>query len=117
MTSRHADDGKSGGIDALLPTVSCAVVLTFVVMARMGFRGRATVAGIDLGTTNSVVCIRSQSSSSSGGGGEIACIPDPTTNSPIVPNVVSFLDEHRHRSHQLAGDERERHGGWKLGRG
>jgi hypothetical protein len=58
MTSKHADDTKSGGIDALLPTIACIIVLSVGIMARLGFRGRATVAGIDLGTTNSVICIQ-----------------------------------------------------------
>lgn len=122
MASKHADDTKSGGIDALLPTIACIIILTFVIMVRLGFRGRATVAGIDLGTTNSVICVQSQSSSSGssstgGGGGEIVCIPDTTTNSPIVPSVVSFLDEHRHRSYRLTKTEKEYHIGWKYGAG
>jgi molecular chaperone DnaK (HSP70) len=123
MTSKHADDTKSGGIDALLPTIACIIVLSVGIMARLGFRGRATVAGIDLGTTNSVICVQSQSSAlaSSGGGGgggaEIVCIPDPMTNSPIVPSVVSFLDEHRHRSYRLTKTEKEYHIGWKYGAG
>ena len=119
MTSKHADDTKSGGIDALLPTIACIIILTFVIMARLGFRGRATVAGIDLGTTNSVICVQSQSSSisGSGGGGEIVCIPDPMTNSPIVPSVVSFLDEHRYRSYRLTKTEKEYHASWKYGAG
>ena len=54
----------------------------------MGFRGRATVAGIDLGTTNSVICVQKPDK----GVGEIECIPDPSNNSPIVPSVVSFLE-------------------------
>lgn len=56
-------------------------------MAKMGFRGRATVAGIDLGTTNSVICVQAPSKSV----GEITCIPDPVTSSPIIPSVVSFV--------------------------
>ena len=57
-------------------------------MAWMGFRGRASVAGIDLGTTNSVICVQAPAK----GVGTIDCIPDPATGSPIVPSVVSFLD-------------------------
>lgn len=30
-------------------------------MGKMGFRGRVSVAGIDLGTTNSVICVQQQS--------------------------------------------------------
>ncbi|KAL3807163.1 hypothetical protein ACHAXA_011364 [Cyclostephanos tholiformis] len=113
MTSKHADDSKSGGIDALLPSLLGVVVLAIGVMARMGFRGRSTVAGIDLGTTNSVVCVQSQKSSA--GVGEIICVSDPATNSPVVPSVVSFLDNHHRRSFRLTKEERERHGDWGGG--
>lgn len=100
MASKHADDARSGGLDALLPSAIGVVVLVFVVMARMGFRGRATVAGIDLGTTNSVVCVQAPSK----GVGEIVCVPDPATGSPVVPSVVSFRD----RAFRLTKEERER---------
>lgn len=60
----------------------------------MGFRGRASVAGIDLGTTNSVICVQSQAK----GVGEIHCIPDPSTKSPIIPSVVSFLEASERRA-------------------
>jgi molecular chaperone DnaK (HSP70) len=108
MASKHADDSKSGGIDALLPSLLGVTVLLIGVMARMGFRGRSTVAGIDLGTTNSVVCVQSQKSSA--GVGEIICVSDPATNSPVVPSVVSFLDNHHRKSFRLTKEERERHG-------
>lgn len=113
MTSKHADDAKSGGLDALIPSLLGIVVLAVGLMARMGFRGRATVAGIDLGTTNSVVCVQSQKSSA--GVGKIVCIPDPATNSPVVPSVVSFLDNHHARSFRLTKEERERHKNWRGG--
>jgi len=103
MANKHGDDSKSGGMDALIPSAIGVVVLIFVVMARMGFRGRATVAGIDLGTTNSVVCVQAPSK----GVGEIVCIPDPATNSPVVPSVVSFLDNHHQRSFRLTKEEKE----------
>jgi molecular chaperone DnaK (HSP70) len=54
-------------------------------MAKMGFRGRASVAGIDLGTTNSVICVQQLEK----GVGKIECIPDEFGN-VIVPSVVSF---------------------------
>eukprot|EP00584_Thalassiosira_punctigera_P022139 CAMPEP_0172552598 /NCGR_PEP_ID=MMETSP1067-20121228/46275_1 /TAXON_ID=265564 ORGANISM="Thalassiosira punctigera, Strain Tpunct2005C2" /NCGR_SAMPLE_ID=MMETSP1067 /ASSEMBLY_ACC=CAM_ASM_000444 /LENGTH=625 /DNA_ID=CAMNT_0013340619 /DNA_START=62 /DNA_END=1939 /DNA_ORIENTATION=+ len=104
MASKHGDDSKSGGLDALIPSAIGVVVFIFVVMAMMGFRGRATVAGIDLGTTNSVVCVQSPSK----GVGEIVCIPDPATNSPVVPSVVSFMDNHHLRSFRLTKEEKER---------
>lgn len=104
MASKHGDDSKSGGMDALIPSLIGVVVLTFVIMAKMGFRGRATVAGIDLGTTNSVICVQAPSK----GVGEIDCISDPATNSPVVPSVVSFLDNHHLRSFRLTKEEKER---------
>ena len=113
MTSKHADDAKSGGLDALIPSLLGIVVLAVGLMARMGFRGRATVAGIDLGTTNSVVCVQSQKLGA--GVGRIVCIPDPATNSPVVPSVVSFLDNHHARSFRLTKEERERHKNWRGG--
>ncbi|KAL7536873.1 hypothetical protein ACHAXR_007455 [Thalassiosira sp. AJA248-18] len=104
LATKHADDSKSGGMDALIPSAIGVVVLIFVVMARLGFRGRATVAGIDLGTTNSVICVQAPSK----GVGEIECIIDPATNSPVVPSVVSFLDNHHLRSFRLTKEERGR---------
>jgi hypothetical protein len=103
MASKHSEDSKSGGLDALIPSAIGVVVLIFVVMAKMGFRGRATVAGIDLGTTNSVVCVQAPSK----GVGEIACIPDPATGSPVIPSVISFLDHHHLRSFRLTKEEKE----------
>ena len=103
MASKHSEDSKSGGLDALIPSAIGVVVLIFVIMAKMGFRGRATVAGIDLGTTNSVVCVQAPSK----GVGEIVCIPDPATGSPVIPSVVSFLDHHHFRSFRLTKDEKE----------
>jgi molecular chaperone DnaK (HSP70) len=103
MASKHSEDSKSGGLDALIPSAIGVVVLIFVIMAKMGFRGRATVAGIDLGTTNSVVCVQAPSK----GVGEIVCIPDPATGSPVIPSVVSFLDHHHLRSFRLTKEEKE----------
>ena len=108
MTSKHADDSKSGGLDALIPSLIGVVIFAFVIMAKMGFRGRATTAGIDLGTTNSVICIQAPSK----GVGTIDCIRDPATNSPVVPSVVSFLDNHHLRNHRLTKEEKERDQEW-----
>jgi hypothetical protein len=58
-TSEHS----KSGVEALLPSAICLVVFGFAVMAKLGFRGRISVVGIDLGTTNSVVCIQALSSS------------------------------------------------------
>lgn len=64
--SRHEGDSHSGGLDALLPSFIAIVVIGCGIIAKMGFRGRATVAGIDLGTTNSVICVQEQSHGSEG---------------------------------------------------
>lgn len=85
---KHSSDAPSGGLQSLLPSIIGLAVLGIMVMAKMGFRGRATVAGIDLGTTNSVICVQKPAK----GVGEIECIPDASTGSPIVPSVVSFLE-------------------------
>lgn len=71
---------------SILPSLGGVFVAVLALMAKMGFRGRATIAGIDLGTTNSVICVQMPSK----GVGEISCIPDPLTNSAIIPSVVSF---------------------------
>jgi len=85
---KHGADGPSGGIEALVPSLIGLAVLGCGIMAKMGFRGRAEVAGIDLGTTNSVICVQAPSK----GVGAIDCMVDPVTNSPIIPSVVSFLE-------------------------
>ena len=90
LAQKHKHDGPSGGISALLPSLIGVAVLVCACMAKMGFRGRATVAGIDLGTTNSVICVQTPATH---GTHEIICIPDlSSNNSPIVPSVVSFLE-------------------------
>ena len=85
---RHGNDNPSGGIEALVPSLIGLGILVFSVMAQRGFRGRASVAGIDLGTTNSVICVQAPSKSV----GEIDCIPDPDSGSNIIPSVVTFLE-------------------------
>jgi len=68
---KHGDytkkSSKGGGGDkivgAILPSLIGVGIGVFALMAKMGFRGRATVAGIDLGTTNSVICVQAPSKS------------------------------------------------------
>lgn len=86
---KHSQDSPSGGLEALLPSLIGISILIFAVMAQRGFRGRATVAGIDLGTTNSVLCIQALSK----GVGNITCVPDDN-GSPIIPSIVSLLEPH-----------------------
>lgn len=89
---KHKDDEPSGGIESIIPSLLILIVLACGFAAKMGFRGRATVAGIDLGTTNSVVCVQEQAQGANLG--KIQCMSDPLTNSPIIPSVISFLDPH-----------------------
>jgi hypothetical protein len=85
---KHGKDNPSGGLESLVPSLIGVVVLVVTAMAQRGFRGRASVAGIDLGTTNSVICVQRLSK----GVGVIDCISDPLTGSPIIPSVVSVYD-------------------------
>ena len=64
--SRHEGETQSGGMDALIPSFIAVIVIACGIIAKMGFRGRASVAGIDLGTTNSVICVQQQSKGSEG---------------------------------------------------
>lgn len=86
------------------PSLVGGVALLVIVMGRGGFRGRATVAGVDLGTTNSVICVQAPS----GGVGEIECIVDPASGSAVVPSVVSFYDRHHLTSHFVSKKDQER---------
>jgi molecular chaperone DnaK (HSP70) len=83
-------------MEVLLPSFIGLAILICGVMAKLGFRGRASVCGIDLGTTNSVICIQEQGGISSSSNHTknlvIRCIADPATGSPVVPSAVSFLD-------------------------
>merc|ERR1719473_1391514 len=58
------------------------MVVVSAVFAAMGFRGRDQVVGIDLGTTYSVVAIRSND--------KVTVIPDYQTGKLLVPSVVSY---------------------------
>jgi len=53
------------------------------VLAAYGFRGREQVVGIDLGTTFSVVALRSQD--------KVTVIPDRFTGKLLIPSVVAYL--------------------------
>ena len=78
----EADDN----ITSALFSVGVILVIGCAYAAIKGWRGRISVAGIDLGTTNSVICIQALSRSV----GEIDCISDPYSGSPLIPSVVSF---------------------------
>jgi hypothetical protein len=66
FAQRHENDSSSGGIGSIIPSLIGVLVLGGILLARSGFRGRATVAGIDLGTTNSVVCVQEQAAKEGG---------------------------------------------------
>jgi hypothetical protein len=66
LSKKYEDGSKSGGIDAILPSLGIVLVLAIAVIAKNGWRGRSTVAGVDLGTTNSVICIQKQSKGAEG---------------------------------------------------
>jgi len=87
---KHKNDKPGGGLEALLPSLIGVAILAFGVLAKLGFRGRASIAGIDLGTTNSVICVQQQSAAANDL--RIDCVPDPKTGSPVIPSVVSFLE-------------------------
>jgi molecular chaperone DnaK (HSP70) len=93
---KYEGEQAGGGIEALIPSLIGIGLLVVGIVAKMGWRGRANVAGIDLGTTNSVICVQQQSK----GVGKIECIPDPFNNSPIVPSVISIIDPHESYSKQ-----------------
>ena len=96
---KHGKDNPSGGLESLLPSFIGVSVLVMAVMAQMGFRGRASVAGIDLGTTNSVICVQRPAK----GVGIIDCVEDPLNGSPIIPSVVSVYDPIREASEIKVG--------------
>jgi hypothetical protein len=66
LAQRHEHDATSGGIGSIIPSLLGVLVLGGILLTRSGFRGRATVAGIDLGTTNSVVCVQEQAAKEGG---------------------------------------------------
>jgi len=70
-----------------LPIIATVLVLGCAGLAYFGFRGRPTVVGIDLGTTYSVIAIRS----GRGGIGDVEIVPDyEGDGGGIVPSVVHF---------------------------
>jgi len=59
------------------------LVVLSAMLAAMGFRGREQVVGIDLGTTFSVVALKS--------GDKVTVLPDYRSGRQLVPSVVTFL--------------------------
>lgn len=54
------------------------------IMAALGYRGREQIVGIDLGTTFSVVALRSKD--------KVTVLPDRFTGRLLVPSVVAYLE-------------------------
>mmetsp|Transcript_25562 Transcript_25562/g.56360 ORF Transcript_25562/g.56360 Transcript_25562/m.56360 type:complete len:414 (-) Transcript_25562:52-1293(-) len=67
-----------------LPVVGGLLVLVSAILAALGFRGRDQVVGIDLGTTFSVVALRSK-------GAGVTVLPDRLTGRLLLPSVVAYL--------------------------
>jgi len=116
---------NSGPLILLLVVVVPIVLFTFAAMN--GYEGREHTVGIDLGTTNSVICVRvsrgfvnpltkwwfgERSMRNNKGMGSIECIPDTingarlghSKTSVIVPSVVTVLNStesgHSHVLHR-----------------
>ena len=86
---KHGKDGPSGGVEALIPSLIGLCILGGALMAKMGFRGRATVAGIDLGTTNSVICVQAPSKGGTWKTVSLLCI---VRCEAIIDNKLCFLN-------------------------
>ena len=67
---------------SILPILATILVLSCAILAYSGFRGRTTCVGIDLGTTFSVVAVRSN-----GGIGDVEVVDG---RDGIVPSVVWY---------------------------
>lgn len=65
-----------------LMLIGGVLVVLSAMLAAMGFRGREQVVGIDLGTTFSVVALKS--------GGGVEVLPDFRSGGLLVPSVVTF---------------------------
>lgn len=74
------------------------LVMASAILAALGYRGRPQVVGIDLGTTFSVVALKSND-------GEISIIPDHITGKQLLPSVVSHLDESKFFDSFVVGEK------------
>lgn len=74
------------------------LVAVSAILASLGYRGRPQVVGIDLGTTFSVVALKSND-------GNISIIPDHITGKQLLPSVVSHLDESRFFDSFVVGEQ------------
>jgi len=70
----------------LIALGGCLVVVS-AIMAALGYRGREQIVGIDLGTTFSVVALKS--------GGEVKILPDRLTGRLLLPSVVHYAQNGR----------------------
>jgi len=72
-----------------LMMIAGALVVMAATLAAMGYRGREQIVGIDLGTTFSVVAVKSHQPGPDFG--KITVVPDRHTAKLLVPSVVSFM--------------------------
>jgi molecular chaperone DnaK (HSP70) len=70
-------------MEYLLALGGCLVVVS-AMMAALGYRGREQIVGVDLGTTFSVVALRSKD--------KVTVLPDRFTGRLLVPSVVSYME-------------------------
>ncbi len=63
-----------------------ALVVLCATFAALGFKGRNSVVGIDLGTTYSVIGVKHPQT------GNVHIISDPESDSPLIPSVVAYLE-------------------------
>eukprot|EP00640_Fibrocapsa_japonica_P001843 CAMPEP_0113937574 /NCGR_PEP_ID=MMETSP1339-20121228/4169_1 /TAXON_ID=94617 /ORGANISM="Fibrocapsa japonica" /LENGTH=446 /DNA_ID=CAMNT_0000940395 /DNA_START=198 /DNA_END=1538 /DNA_ORIENTATION=+ /assembly_acc=CAM_ASM_000762 len=68
----------------IMVVATALIVAACAVLAALGFRGRDTVIGVDLGTTFSVVGINEE--------GKVHIVKDTRSGSRLVPSMVAFLD-------------------------
>ncbi len=70
----------------MLVLIGASLVVLCAVFASLGFRGRISVVGIDLGTTYSVIGVKHPQT------GVVHIISDPGSDTPLIPSVVAYLE-------------------------
>ncbi len=76
----------SNRVNQMWALVVASLVAACALFAALGFRGRNSVVGIDLGTTYSVIGVKHPRT------GAIHVISDPESDSPLIPSVVAYLE-------------------------
>ncbi len=70
----------------MLVLLGAGIVILCAVFASLGYRGRTSVVGIDLGTTYSVIGVKHLQT------GVVHIISDPVSDTPLIPSVVAYLE-------------------------